>query len=96
MRAIEGTETFTAGDILSRIRQQPFVPLRIVTSAGQPFDIYHPDLVLVGQRDLMVGNASQRNPEIYDGVIRLSIMHITALEDLPLGTSRSKGNGKSK
>lgn len=74
---------FTADDILARLRGQPFVPLRIVTSAGQNFDVYHPDLILVGRRDLMVGTASAENPATYEQVTRLALWHITALEDLP-------------
>jgi hypothetical protein len=75
---------FTADAIHGRIRQIPFVPLRIVTSAGQSFDIYHPDLVLIGLRELTIGRASTENPAHYDQVTRLAIMHVTALEDLPI------------
>lgn len=78
---------FTASDIQSRIRQQPFVPLRIVTSAGQAFEVFHPDLVLVGRRDVIIGTASTENSSIYEQVTRLAIMHITAMEDLPVSPS---------
>ncbi len=61
----------------------PFVPLRIVTSAGQSFDIYHPDLVMVGRRDLTVGTASGENPRQYEQVTRIAVLHVTSLEDLP-------------
>jgi len=36
---------FTPDGIQARVRERPFVPLRIVTSAGQAFDIYHPDFM---------------------------------------------------
>jgi hypothetical protein len=74
---------FTAKDILARVRQQPFVPLRLVTSSGQSYDVYHPDLILVGHRDLMVGTGSSEEPTFYDQVSHVAIMHITALQDLP-------------
>jgi hypothetical protein len=86
---------FTADDIQARIRQQPFVPLRIVTSAGQMYDIYHPDLVLVGRRDLIVGTASTENPSQYEQVARLAILHVTALQDLPIPTPQP-GNGQQQ
>ena len=74
---------FTPDIIQSRLRQQPFLPLRIIISSGQTFDVFHPDLVMVGEREIMVGMASTRNPTRYDRVTRVPLMHITALEDLP-------------
>jgi hypothetical protein len=74
---------FTAEIIQSRLRQAPFLPLRIIISSGQTFDVYHPDLVLIGQRDMIIGMASKRNPAVYERVTRVPLMHITALEDLP-------------
>jgi hypothetical protein len=84
---------FTADDIQARVRQQPFQPLRIVTSAGQTFDLYHPDLIMVGRRDLTVGRASAENPTQYEQTTRIAIMHVTALEDLPM-SAKSGGNGQ--
>ena len=75
---------FTADDIQARVRVRPFVPLRIVTSAGQTFDVYHPDLIMIGRRDVMVGRASTDNAGVYEQATRLAIMHITALEDLAI------------
>jgi hypothetical protein len=77
---------FTIEDLHARARQQPFVPFRIVTSAGQAYDIYHPDLVMVGERELMVGTASTQHPRVYSRASRLAIVHITALEDLPVAS----------
>ena len=53
---------FRPEDIRSRLHEQPFVPLRVVTSSGQMYDITHPDLVLVGRRSVMIGVASNENP----------------------------------
>ncbi len=74
---------FTPELIQSRLRQQPFVPVRIIISSGQQFDIFHPDLVLVGHRDMIIGMASSRNPTLYDRTTRVPLMHVTAMEDLP-------------
>lgn len=84
---------FTPDEIQARLREQPFVPLRIVSSSGQTFDVYHPDLIMVGRRSLTVGTASARNPRHYDQTTRVAIMHITALEDLP---ARSRRDGKGR
>jgi hypothetical protein len=84
---------FTADMIRERVRQRPFVPLRLVTSAGETYDIYHPDLVMVGQRDLMIGTASAKHPDIYQQVTRVALLHVSELRDLPTPTQPASGNG---
>jgi hypothetical protein len=80
---------FTAEAIQARLREQPFRPLRIAASEGLRFDIDHPDLVFVGRRDLMIGTPDPANPNIYDRVTRLALVHVVALEDLPAAPSTS-------
>jgi hypothetical protein len=80
---------FNPDDIQARLRQSPFLPVRIIISTGQTFDIYHPDLVLVGRRDMIIGKASTKNPTQYEQTTRVPLMHITALEDLPTRSSAS-------
>ncbi len=63
-------------------------------SAGWPreglrYDINHPDLVLVGQRDLMIGHPSPENPQIYDRLVRVALVHVVGIEDLPATASPS-------
>ncbi len=84
---------FTPNDIQARLHQQPFVPVRIITTSGQTFDIFHPDLVLVGTGDLTIGFASAEDPSIYARVTRVALFHVTAMEDLPAKTSAG-GNGQ--
>jgi hypothetical protein len=84
---------FTADDIQTRVRQQPFTPLRIVTSSGESFDIYHPDLIMVGRRYLILGTASTENPRQFDKETRVAVMHVTALADLPVSAPPG-GNGQ--
>lgn len=85
---------FTAEDVHKRIKETPFTPVRIVTSSGERYDLYHPDLVVVGKRQLFVGTASEKNPTIYDRYSLVSIMHITALENLPTPAGSGQGNGQ--
>jgi len=82
---------FTADDVQSRLRTQPFVPVRLVTTTGQSYDIYHPDLVLVGRRDLTVGLPSEENPAQYEQVTRLALVHLYELRDLPSLVPPSNG-----
>jgi hypothetical protein len=80
---------FSPDDIQRRLRQSPFLPVRIIISSGQTFDIFHPDLVLVGRRDVTIGMASRENPAQYEQATRVPIMHITALEDLSTPSASS-------
>lgn len=73
----------TTDDIRTRVHQRPFRPLRIVTSSGETYDVLHPDLILFGKRDIIVGLLTGEPSTYYDQIARIAIMHITALHDLP-------------
>ena len=75
---------FTADDIQARLRGHPFEPMRIVTTTGQTYDIYHPDLVLVGRRFIIVGTPSTENPAHIDGASHVALVHITEMRSLPM------------
>ena len=77
---------FTPEEIRARIRARPFAPVRIVTSSGQTFDVYHPDLIMIGRRALEIGTATADDPSLFELVTRVAIMHINALQDLPTPT----------
>jgi hypothetical protein len=84
----------TGNDVRDRLQQRPFVPFRVVMSSGQFYDIYHPDLVLVGKRHLFVGAASEENPTEFDRSSLLSILHLSAIENLPTEKSSTASNGQ--
>jgi hypothetical protein len=83
----------TSNDIRNRLSQRPFLPVRIVTSSGESYTVTHPDLVLVGRREITIGIATPQYPTDYEQLARVSILHITALEDLPI-SAPSGGNGQ--
>ena len=78
---------FSAEEIQARLRERPFRPLRIVASEGLHFDIDHPDLIVVGRRDLMILTPDPTSPTIYDRVTRVALVHVVALEDRPSAPS---------
>lgn len=84
--------SFTYTDVQQRIKEQPFTPLRIVTTSGRSYDIYHPDLVLVGYTFVMVGMPRPELPEIVDHFNRIAVSHIAELTDLALATQPARGN----
>ena len=75
--------SFTPETIKERLRGPQFVPFRLVTTTNQNYDIYHPDMVFVGLRLLIVGTPSNENPAFPDSFTRIALMHITELRDLP-------------
>lgn len=77
---------FRPDDIQARLRERPFRPLRLIANEGLRYDITHPDLVLVGQRDLTIGYPSVENPQLYDRLIRVALIHVVGIEDLPAVT----------
>jgi len=85
---------FTADDIQSRLRERPFVPVRVVTSSGQSYDVTHPELVLVGRRSLIIGTASNENPSQFESASRVAVLHVTDLQDIPRQGTAS-GNGST-
>jgi hypothetical protein len=86
---------YNAEEILARVRRRPFRPLRLIVSEGLHYDIHHPDLVFVGRHDLHIGHPWRGHPGIYDGVTRVALVHVVALEDLPALPPFSDGQNQS-
>jgi len=78
---------FSPDDIQTRLHDRPFAPVRIVTTTNQTYDIFHPDLVLVGRRFLIIGTPSSENPTQADMVNRIALVHVSELRDLALPTA---------
>jgi hypothetical protein len=74
---------FRPEDIKKRLKEQPFRPFRIIADEGLRYDIRQPDLVVVGQRDLIIGYPSLEDPTIYDGLERVALVRVVKLEDIP-------------
>lgn len=69
-------------------RHQPFQPFRLILTTGATYDIYHPDLIMVGRRSAIVGVTNEPNATAYDRAIRVDLLHVVAIEELPI-TGRS-------
>lgn len=75
---------FNHEEIRARVRRAPFTPFQIVTSAGDAHSVLHPELIMIGVRDVAVGLPSPDHPTAYDRMTRIAIIHITELRDLPV------------
>ena len=87
----------TAADVQTKLKREPFVPFRIVTSSGKAYDVHHPEWAMVFRRYIEVGLLNPEFPDFPDMSEWVSMLHITALEDIPPSVaSKHKSNGKKK
>jgi hypothetical protein len=90
------SDVFTASDFQTRLRAKPFVPFRVTTSSGETYDVKHPEFVLVFRRFLEIGFPVPEDPQFPDRAERVSILHITSVNDLPAAApSPSPGSNGS-
>ncbi len=82
---------FRPEDIRVRLVTQPFIPLRIIASEGLRYEVRHPDLVMVGERDVMIGHDSPARPGIYNRLTRVALIHIVGIEEIPAEPSATNG-----
>jgi hypothetical protein len=65
------------------MRKRPFEPFRVSTSAGDAYEVRHPELAWLTRTELLNSVAERRGfPSRYRAV---SLFHITAVE--PLGST---------
>ena len=74
-------------------RRQPFEPFRIVLTTGTTYDVRHPDLIMVGARSAMIGITHQPNKTVYDRTIKVDLLHVVGIEELPALPPSSNGPG---
>ena len=82
---------FGPEEILTRLRTRPFRPLRIIASEGLRFDIRHPDLVMVGHRDITIGHELPGVPGVYNRITQLALIHIVGIEEISVEPSAVNG-----
>ena len=62
-------------------RRRPFVPVRLVMSSGQSFEVRHPEMAFLSRTSIYVANG-----DIRDGVPAeyriFSLLHVTAIEPI--------------
>ena len=73
---------FRAADLRDHFGQRPFQPTRLVVSEGLRYDIYHPDGVIVTERDIMIGMPQRESGAFYN-IVRVALVHVVAVEPLP-------------
>jgi hypothetical protein len=79
-------------ELLDVSRRQPFLPFRLVLTTGEKYDIRHPDLIMVGRRSAIVGVSNEPERTVYDRAIRVDLLHVVAIEELPTDGRSSNGS----
>lgn len=79
----------TFEDLYNTARRQPFEPFRIVLTTGASYDIFHPDLIMVGRRSTIIGLTNKPNGTAYDRTVKVDLLHVVNTEELPPATPPS-------
>ena len=69
-------------EILNYLQMQPFRPFRIRMNSGRTFEVRHPEMVRVGERDLLIFTFVSDSPNIYDRWENIAMLLIESLAPL--------------
>jgi len=73
----------TQNELHDAARRQPFKPFRVVLTTGAAYDVFHPDLIMVGQRSVTLGIAKDPGGTVYDRIFQVDLLHVVGIEELP-------------
>ena len=78
----------TPEDLRLLVKRRPFKPFRITMSTTETFDVWHPDLLIVGRSIAALGLGKAGEEPIADGIIWLDLDQIVHIQPAPMpGTS---------
>ncbi len=81
----------THDELQDAARRQPFEPFRVILTTGAHYDIRHPDLIMVGRRSAVLGITTEPNGTAYDRTIKVDLLHVVGIEELPVGPPSTNG-----
>jgi hypothetical protein len=78
---------FGPEELRRRLQQQPYVPIRVATTAGRLFDIWHADRAWVGNRSflLRVPKAAAADESAAEEWIEIAFDQVAAIGPAPQG-----------
>ncbi|MDO8631742.1 MAG: hypothetical protein Q7R41_14740 [Phycisphaerales bacterium] len=76
-------------DIIQHVRKQPFQPVRVFISDGSSYDIRHPEMMMVGRTEVVIGLLTDGN-DVYDRFAYCDPVHITRIEPINGKTLRRR------
>jgi hypothetical protein len=72
----------------TRFKQGPSSRFGCLTD-GKTYDLYHPEMCMVGKRSVTIGITAQPADVLYDRTIKLDPLHIVRLEPLAAGSPKN-------
>lgn len=81
-------------DLLERVRQRPFAPFRLVLTEGTPYDIRHPEQVMVARHSAVIGLEGKADQDFYETTVLVDLLHVVRSE--PLEAGKTSGNGQGQ
>jgi hypothetical protein len=76
----------TRSDLLTRVRQKPFRPFRLIVSEGGVYDARHPDWIIVSRDTVTLGIAADPGQDYSDSTVMIDLLHVIRLEPLDAPT----------
>jgi len=78
-------------ELRTAARRHPFEPFTVVLTTGDRYPIRHPDLIMVGRRTAIIGMTDDPGEPGYERTIKVDLLHIVVIEDLPVHPSSTNG-----
>jgi len=70
-------------DILEYVRKRPFQPLRVTQTDGQTYEVFRPEMIMVGRNSVLLGIPRPKDTKlVFNRLITVSLLHIMQIEPL--------------
>ena len=63
----------------------------MVLATGAKFEIWHPDLIMVGRRSAVIGITNEPTRIAYDRTFKVDLLHVVGVEELPASPPSTNG-----
>ena len=64
------------------LRRRPYLPIRLHVSDGVQYDIFQPEMAVVGMSVLFLGQRRNVQSEFFDEPVLIALRHITRVEPI--------------
>ncbi len=82
-------------EILEDVRKRPFEPFRLIVSDGTHYDVFHPELCMVGASSVTIGLARDPASPLYERQIKIDCRHAIKTHLLPTSPAGTNGQQPS-
>jgi hypothetical protein len=72
----------TANEIQLELRRRPFRAFRMHLGDGSRYDVTHPEMVLLGRCELVLGQTDDPDEGVFDQAVDIDLVDIVRLEPI--------------